>query len=537
MDRTRIDIEQIMRELREELMGARRSNIDPDRVLEDIRAELNCESHAPAPAFSESFGMEAMPTASPGTGPAAVGEDNGVVYQMFANEAQYLRATCHVPYYWDFGSGPKAFIKRIIRKLMRCVMLVINDKRNDFSLHTVNAIEDLKAIVEAQRAEINRLKENAAFAGFSIGGHSDELAVHREKIAAHEKELMSHRERLAVNEHDQRRNSDELAIYRERLAVDENYIGDHSDELAAHRTRLADHDRHMKDHSDELEVFRNVEPPFLHRLADRMCGDAEVLKRLNVYLSTTPTVWGDPARLHIAPSAAVAPCLFNTNSGSIRIGDNTFAGSHVSILAGSHDMHLQGFLRRDAELEEGCDITVGNGVWLGSSCVLLGPCEIGDNAVIAAGAVVTPGTRVPANTVYGGIPARQIASLSFPAVQDTGDPHVSMALERSRGMLFINGWSDRQIMSGESWIGHWLVDDEGLVLANRRAWLMRFGLEGGETDPACSLTISGPGGTNRFQLRGRTGMMEIELPISDGQTDRLAFRTDAPHGRLILAFE
>jgi carbonic anhydrase/acetyltransferase-like protein (isoleucine patch superfamily) len=39
-------------------------------------------------------------------------------------------------------------------------------------------------------------------------------------------------------------------------------------------------------------------------------------------------------------------------------------------------------------------------------------CEIGSNSIIAAGAVVTQGTVVPPGSVFGGIPAKKIKSLT-----------------------------------------------------------------------------------------------------------------------------
>ena len=53
----------------------------------------------------------------------------------------------------------------------------------------------------------------------------------------------------------------------------------------------------------------------------------------------------------------------------------------------------------------GCP-TIGNNVSIFAGAKVLGPVTIGDNAVIAANAVVTK--DVPANAVYGGVPAKLI---------------------------------------------------------------------------------------------------------------------------------
>ena len=51
-------------------------------------------------------------------------------------------------------------------------------------------------------------------------------------------------------------------------------------------------------------------------------------------------------------------------------------------------------------------IEVGNDVYIGYGVTVIGPCRIGDGAVIAAGAVVTG--NVPPYTIVGGVPAKVI---------------------------------------------------------------------------------------------------------------------------------
>ena len=46
----------------------------------------------------------------------------------------------------------------------------------------------------------------------------------------------------------------------------------------------------------------------------------------------------------------------------------------------------------------GGGVIVGNNVWIGSNVILLKGCEIGDNSVIAAGAVVDK--MIPAYSIY-----------------------------------------------------------------------------------------------------------------------------------------
>ena len=55
-------------------------------------------------------------------------------------------------------------------------------------------------------------------------------------------------------------------------------------------------------------------------------------------------------------------------------------------------------------------ICLGKNVWVGSNSTILRGVNVGDNAIIAAGSVVTK--DVAANTVVGGVPARYIRNIN-----------------------------------------------------------------------------------------------------------------------------
>ena len=60
-------------------------------------------------------------------------------------------------------------------------------------------------------------------------------------------------------------------------------------------------------------------------------------------------------------------------------------------------------------------VTIGNDVWIGANCTILPGVTIGNNVVVAAGAVVTK--DVPDNCVVGGVPAKIIKEIE----NDTAD--------------------------------------------------------------------------------------------------------------------
>lgn len=328
---------------------------------------------------------------------------------------------------------------------------------------------------------------------------------------------------------DQRLDSAEgrLATNDQRLDAAEDRMGTSDRRLNAAEDRLGMHDRQIK------AVFEGP-APLAKALLDRVCEDPKSLTRLNSRLSVSPTIWGDPGRLHIDDTAAVYTCLFNTNSGSITVGKYTFAGSRVSLLAGSHDPHLQGFLRRNANAQENCDIVIGSGVWLASNCTLLGPCEVGDNAVIAAGAVVTPDTKVPANTIYGGVPARKIGELELSDSMDPQDEHIRLALIHGQGTLFVSGWSERMPFPGWTGSGYWLIASEGSLLTDGRITALRYALDGADSG---YLVLLGEAGERTYPMEGIEGTLSVELPVPGGKTGPVRVRCEAGEGtRLFIQF-
>ncbi len=139
--------------------------------------------------------------------------------------------------------------------------------------------------------------------------------------------------------------------------------------------------------------------------------DKEFISALCQRMIGQTSVWGDPARLHIHETAEMVNTLFNTSSGLITVGAYTFTGHNVCILTGTHYAEAKLKERMNGVPWCGRDIVIGSGVWLASNSTILGPCTIGDNAVVAAGAVVVPGTTIPPNEIWGNIPARPLAKL------------------------------------------------------------------------------------------------------------------------------
>lgn len=93
-------------------------------------------------------------------------------------------------------------------------------------------------------------------------------------------------------------------------------------------------------------------------------------------------------------------CRFQ-DQGGITIGDGALIGHNVVLATLNH-----GFMPQKRQDLYPAPIILGENVWIGANATVLPGITIGDNAIIAAGAVVTK--NVPTNTIVGGIPAKFI---------------------------------------------------------------------------------------------------------------------------------
>lgn len=170
----------------------------------------------------------------------------------------------------------------------------------------------------------------------------------------------------------------------------------------------------LVDRAIGLRIRREVEVRLaseLQRALDERLPEIEARAALGARerALTEPVIFGPEERAHLADSAIVNDALLNTVSGSITVGEHAFFGHRVSVLTGMHDIEKRGRERQLAIPEEGRDVVIEEGVWIGSGAIVLGPCRIGAHAVVAAGSVVSG--DVARETIVAGVPARLVRSL------------------------------------------------------------------------------------------------------------------------------
>jgi len=106
----------------------------------------------------------------------------------------------------------------------------------------------------------------------------------------------------------------------------------------------------------------------------------------------------------IGKNVMIQQCCTFFDRGGITIGNNVAIGPKVNLITLNHDYRPD---NRDATYCK--PIILKDNAWIGINSTILQGVVIGENAIIAAGSVVTK--DVPPNTIFGGNPARYIKSI------------------------------------------------------------------------------------------------------------------------------
>lgn len=114
--------------------------------------------------------------------------------------------------------------------------------------------------------------------------------------------------------------------------------------------------------------------------------------------------------IHIGKNVFINACCHFQDHGGVTLGDGCQIGHNVVFATLNHGMAPE-----DRGTTYPAPIRLGKNVWVGSNATILQGVSIGDNSIVAAGAVVT--RDVPENVIVAGVPAKIIKTIDCTSVK------------------------------------------------------------------------------------------------------------------------
>ncbi|WP_316845918.1 DapH/DapD/GlmU-related protein [Pedobacter psychrodurus] len=149
-----------------------------------------------------------------------------------------------------------------------------------------------------------------------------------------------------------------------------------------------------------VQMNNSTKPEEIRNLLGQIIG-SEIDETVNIF---TPLYINYGKHTKIGKSVFINfDCVF-LDLGGITIEDNVFIGPKVSLLSEGHPIS-----REDRHSLIPKAIHIKKNAWVGAGASILQGVTIGENAVVAAGAVVSK--DVAPNTVVGGVPAKFIKNI------------------------------------------------------------------------------------------------------------------------------
>ena len=168
----------------------------------------------------------------------------------------------------------------------------------------------------------------------------------------------------------------------------------------------AEHDLLLQCSNDAMRITAELNtayhsPERIRELMSELTG-----KPIDGSFTLFPPFYSDFGKnITIGKNVFINACCCFQDQGGITLGDGALIGHRVVLATINH-----GFLPEERSSCRPAPIVIGRNVWLGSGAVVLPGVTIGENAVVAAGAVVT--RDVEAGCIVAGTPARFIRNVA-----------------------------------------------------------------------------------------------------------------------------
>lgn len=143
------------------------------------------------------------------------------------------------------------------------------------------------------------------------------------------------------------------------------------------------------------------EPERVRALMSELTG-----RRVDETFTLFPPFYTDFGKnITIGKNVFINSCCNFQDQGGVTIKDGALIGHKVVLATVNH-----GFAPEKRQMNYPAPIVIGKNAWIGSNATILQGVTVGDDAIVAAGAVVT--RDVAPGTIVGGVPAKFIKTVA-----------------------------------------------------------------------------------------------------------------------------
>lgn len=185
--------------------------VNVEEIMKEIRRKIAMEEEAREVPTFDSIpirGEEAK---------LAKSQEN-LDWPIFLNSLKYINLNYDIPYYWSFGPNSfKTFCKRVVRKIVKCIILPILSKQNQINAYTVRCINQLRYFAEeiqkrenTDREAINNISGQLNGIESNLKTYERDAKTNAESIAQLEQKFQELTEQYALNRKEQEKSQAQL---------------------------------------------------------------------------------------------------------------------------------------------------------------------------------------------------------------------------------------------------------------------------------------------------------------------------------------
>ncbi len=129
--------------------------VDVEQIMREIRADIKMQEDLKNLPDFESIPLQAQD--------ALVVPVGYLDWALYRQSLEYINAHYEIPYYWTFTGNPvKVFLKRLIRKVLKCMLCPLLNLQNRFNAHVMRCLGQIQLYTEDVRDTTERLAKESA---------------------------------------------------------------------------------------------------------------------------------------------------------------------------------------------------------------------------------------------------------------------------------------------------------------------------------------------------------------------------------------